>query len=291
MGEGASSSAVRFCGECGQQVTTKFCTGCGTKMDGSTQFASTGTARSTPAGVFGSTPAAKSAELKPEEPTEIGSIVKEMAGDDRDSPINIALQFAAAPVRTILSLTADPTYKTQWRFMAACTGIALTFFLTLWPKLIHFEPPHAKSGHIIGQINQYVSYFVMTPLQYHLCRFAGGQAQTLRRYFKLCALSVGYTTLLLVAAHLGFYILTSILNALHIVLPAAVFWTLYYGLIYIPPTIFITLSHIKFWGFGVWRALAVTVALIFVTQFVLGSALDWAQKQMGLPELIEEVLS
>lgn len=277
-----------FCGECGKPVGTKFCTSCGTAAPAE-PMAAFQHAFTAP----GNEPLAP--KTAPFDKSSLGVIVEEMIGADSNSFLSVLARFAVAPVKTIIRLTNDPNYNRQWSFMVGCIGISLTTMIVILPKLSHTPAPNGKGELLVANFESLFCFFVMTPIQYYACRAAGGVARPLRDYFKICSLSVGYTSLvylpMLFVAGIIMTIWAMLIGidpldfgrqhpAAYVLVPAAS--------LLIPASIFIAISQKKFWGFGWAWAVSLTIALLLATQ-ILGLGLDWVIHRTGLPAFLQNL--
>ena len=181
---------AKYCGECGTPISAKFCVVCGKPT---LQAAS-----STTQGIKIEAAASGSTVPVASPSSDFEEVQDDIFG--KDSLLRIGLQFVAAPVRTIIRLADDQSFHKQGQFMIACTTVVLSFFLFVLPRILSLPIEHARAQQVVLQINMYIGYFIMTPLQYYAARLLGGAPRRLKHYFKLCALSVGYTTLLMLPA-------------------------------------------------------------------------------------------
>ena len=262
----AEAAGQLYCGECGRPVSSKFCTGCGA-------------------------PAPNQMAARQAAPG-LGFIADDIIGDDQNSFLRLLLRFAVAPVKSIIGLTDDPAFKRQWSFMIGCIGVYVSMMFFVLPKLTHVPMFNAKGEMLTSEILGILSFFIMTPLQYFACRAIGGKARSLRDYFKLCSLSVGYTSLLAIVSTLAFVLAGGLAMAAFGVPPNEFvqnYMGLYYLLMFVPAMIFIALSHRIFWAFGWLTAFATAIALMLVTWFALGPILFGAVHWLGLPALLQEV--
>jgi hypothetical protein len=261
MGGTAASSQAQFCGDCGRPLSTKFCTQCGASTPPSNATSNPESGRGSGGNAFLDT----------------------LIGEEKESIPRTALRFALAPVTTILELADDPAYKSQWRFMAACTTVFITLAFTVLPRLTHVQVPDAKAWHLLSQGAQYVAYFLNTPLQYYMFRWISGSRQrTLKNYFKLCALSVGYTTLLAMAGMIAIGLILAALQAANVRIsfgPAKAIETL---LRLGPAVVFVILSHKAYWKVGVARA-TVMAFVALCASILLGEGLKFAVERLDLP--------
>lgn len=141
---GAEAGEVVLCGNCGTAVSGKFCGDCGAPAE----IATAEGWRALTNQLFG----------KP----------------DRNAIFSVALQFMRHPVNTIIGLTDDPTYRSQWAFLSTCVGTQLMLTYVLLPRLyaaLFGMPDTATSSAVLtNEIVQYVGIAILTPIQFYLCR-------------------------------------------------------------------------------------------------------------------------
>ena len=113
------------------------------------------------------------------------------------------------PVDTIIRLTDDPTYRSQWSFLTTCVAAQLTLVYVLLPRIfstLFNTPDTANSSAVItNEVVQYIGIAILTPIQYYVGRALGTMRRTPMSYVKLCVLSVGYGALLSSGAALLFF--------------------------------------------------------------------------------------
>jgi hypothetical protein len=166
---GAEAGEAALCGSCGTALTGKFCSGCGAPADND---AAEGWS----------------------------SLANQLLSKPRpDGILSVAVSFLRHPVDTIIRLTDDPTYRSQWAFLSTCLGAQLTLSYVLLPRLYATMlgiPDTADTGAVItNEIVQYTGIAILTPIQFYVCRALGARSRTPMSYVKLCTLSVSYCTI------------------------------------------------------------------------------------------------
>ena len=151
-----------FAEACGTALTGKFCSGCGAPADNA---AAEGWS----------------------------SLANQLLSKPRPNGIlSVALSFLRHPVDTIIRLTDDPTYRSQWAFLSTCLGAQLTLSYVLLPRLYSAllgVPDTADTGAVItNEIVQYVGIAILTPIQFYVCRALGNtvaHADVLRQTLRI----------------------------------------------------------------------------------------------------------
>jgi hypothetical protein len=201
----------------------------------------------------------------------------------RDGILAIALSFLRHPVKTILRLTDDPSYRSHWSFLTACVGAQLTLVYIALPRLYSALlnlPDTADSSAVINnEIVQYVGMAILTPIQYYVCRVLGTIRRTPMSYVKLCVLSISYGTLLSMIVALLFAAIGILDLKTVSVLDLGEFWTALSSLLLIAILTFVTTTHRSFWGMSWPIAAAVTMG---------AAALSWLVVYPGLTSLVEQ---
>ncbi len=252
----AEGTQARFCTNCGTALAGPFCSGCGT-----------------PASVAKTHGEGWSA------------LTSEFVGGQRpDGIFAVAIAFLLHPIRTILRLTDDPSYRSHWRFLTACVGAQLTLTYVALPRLyssLFNLPDVANSSAVVtNEIVQYVGMAILTPIQFYVCRALGSIRRTPMSYIKLCVLSVSYGSLLsLMTALLFFAIAIADFKAGSILELGEVSQAL--AVLMMTATLtFVSATHRRFWGMSWPIAIAVTLG---------AAALSWLVVYPGLTALVEQV--
>jgi hypothetical protein len=232
---GAEAGEAALCGSCGTALTGKFCSGCGAPADND---AAEGWS----------------------------SLANQLLSKPRpDGILSVAVSFLRHPVDTIIRLTDDPTYRSQWAFLSTCLGAQLTLSYVLLPRLYATMlgiPDTADTGAVItNEIVQYTGIAILTPIQFYVCRALGARSRTPMSYVKLCTLSVSYctivaTTVALITFAAGVIAATT---AAGIDVQTVGLSVMSAAMLII--IIFVTMTHRIFWGMRWWVALAVTLAI------------------------------
>ena len=252
----AEEIQARFCTNCGTALVGPFCGGCGTQATVATKTNADGW----------------------------GALTSEFMKGPKSAGMHaVALSFLAHPVRTILRLTDDPTYRSHWSFLTACVGAQLTLVYVILPRvysaLFHTANGADSSAVITNEIVQYVGMAIMTPIQFYICRAIGSIPRSPMSYVKLCVLSVSYCTLLgIVTAFTYFAIVLADAKA-GSVLDLGEVWQALSVATMAAILVFVTLTHRRFWGLSWLRAIAVTLAI---------AAMSWGVVYPGLTALLEK---
>ncbi|MBS0235015.1 MAG: hypothetical protein JSR99_16220 [Proteobacteria bacterium] len=195
---------------------------------------------------------------------------------------SVALAFLRHPVDTIIRLTDDPTYRSQWGFLTAMVGAQLTFVYVAFPRIYAalFNTPDGanNSAVLTNEIVQYVGMAILTPIQYYVCRALGSRRRTPMAYVKLCVLSVSYCTLLslIVSAVFAGAMIADLKTVA--ILDLGEFWQTLNFLLAVAILVFVTASHRRFWGMRWPIAAGVTLAI---------AALSWLVVYPGLAVLVD----
>lgn len=202
--------------------------------------------------------------------------------------------FIRTPVKTILRLTDDPSYRSHWGFLSACLGAQLTLTYVILPRLfaLIYSAPAAdsKSTIIIMQIIQYTGIAILTPLQFYVCRALGTIRRTPMSYLKLCVLSVSYCAILSALGAIAYWGLGAGLISSGIAFDAAELGTWVNAAGQLAIIVFVTMVHRRFWGMRLAVAIAVTVGIAIASWYVVYPALGSAAMGANLPALIEQIL-
>lgn len=254
---GAARVSARFCSNCGTALQGKFCSACG---------------------------AAAVAAAPAEQPSEgWGSLTSEfMSSHGRNGIFSVALSFLRHPVDTIIRLTDDPTYRSQWGFLTATVGAQLTLAYVVLPRLFStiFNLPSVanSSGVLRDEIVQYVGMAVLTPIQFYICRALGTRRRSPMSYVKLCVLSISFGALLSILISVFFFAIAVVLLKNAVAVDLATLWQGVSMMALVGVLVFVAMSHQRFWGMK-W-AIAIGVTLLF-------AALSWLVVYPGISALIE----
>lgn len=253
----AGTVDARFCADCGTALQGKFCTSCGRQAT-----------------------AVSAAEQNSE---GWGSLTSEFfSSHGRNGIVSVALSFLRHPVDTIIRLTDDPTYRSQWGFLTATVGAQMTLIYVFLPRAFAalFNVPNTANGSavITNEIVQYVGMVILTPIQYYLCRWLGTRKRSPMSYVKLCVLSVSYGALLSSLVAIFFFLLAVGLLKNGTAVDIDALWQGLAVLTLIAILVFVTESHRRFWGMAWPIAIGVTISI---------AALSWLVVYPGLGALIE----
>jgi hypothetical protein len=254
---GAEAGKVALCANCGTALTGKFCSGCGAPaVDASTIDHREGWSSLT-------------AEF--------------LSRPNRDGIVSIALSFVRHPVDTIIRLTDDPAYRSQWSFLTTCVAAQLTLVYVLLPRLFSalFNTPDTanNSAVISNEVVQYVAIAILTPIQYYVGRALGTMRRTPMSYAKLCVLSVSYGALLSSGAALLFFATGILALKTGTNVDFAAVWQGLASATLVAILAFVAASHRRFWGMS-WP---------IAIGFTLGVAtLSWAVVYPGLTALVDK---
>jgi hypothetical protein len=251
----AGTANAQLCANCGVAIEGKFCGACGA-------------------------PAATAAEEASE---GWGSLASEFLSSRRGHGIfAVVLSFLRHPVDTIIRLTDDPTYRSQWGFLTAMVGAQLTLSFVILPRIYSalFNVPNtANNGAVItNEVIQYVGIVILTPIQYYLCRALGTRRRSPMSYVKLCVLSVSYGALLSSAVAIFFFVTAVALLKSGTVVDLATLWEGLAVLTLIAVLVFVTESHRRFWGMSWPIATGLTICI---------AALSWLVVYPGLGVLLD----
>jgi hypothetical protein len=213
-----------------------------------------------------------------------GSLTSEFfSSHGRNGILSVALSFLRRPVDTIIRLTDDPTYRSQWGFLTATVGAQMSLAFVLLPRLYSalFNVPNTSnsSAVITNEIVQYVGMAILTPIQYYVCRWLGSRKRAPMSYVKLCVLSVSYGAILSIIAYLLFFVTALVAIKSGTVIDLATFWQGLSVLVLIAILVFVTASHRLFWGMKWWVATIVTLCI---------AAMSWVVVYPGLSALIAQ---
>ena len=252
----AGAAQARFCANCGTPLQGKFCTACGAAVAVGPAVA----------------PASEG----------WGSLTSEfLSSHGRNGIFSVALSFLRHPVDTILRLTDDPTYRSQWGFLTAMVGTQLTLAYVVLPRLFSaiFNLPNGanSSGVLRDEIVQYVGMAILTPIQFYICRALGTRRRSPMSYVKLCVLSVSYGSLLSILVSLFAFGTGVTLLKGGVAINLVTLWQGLSALTLLAVLVFVTLSHRRFWGMSWPIAIGVTLCI---------AALSWLVVYPGLGALI-----
>lgn len=253
---GAEASEAALCGSCGTALTGKFCSVCGAPADNAV--------------AEGWSSLANQLLSKPKS----------------DGILSVALSFMRHPVDTIIRLTDDPTYRSQWAFLSTCLGAQLTLSYVLLPRLyatLLGVPDTADTGAVItNEIVQYVGIAILTPIQFYVCRALGTRSRTPMSYVKLCVLSVSYCTIISTAAALIVFAagVMAAKTAAGMDMQMVGLSVMSAAMLII--IIFVTMTHRIFWGMRWWVALAVTPAIAALSWGVVYPFLTTLSERAGI---------
>lgn len=253
----AGTVEARFCANCGTALQGKFCTSCGTQ-------------------------ASAAAEVT-RGPEGWGSLTSEFfSSHGRNGIVAVTLSFLRHPVDTIIRLTDDTTYRSQWGFLTAMVGAQMTLIYVFLPRafaaLFHLPSTANGSAVITNEIVQYVGMVILTPIQYYVCRWLGTRQRSPMSYVKLCVLSVSYGSLLSSLVAIFFFLLAVGLLKNGTGVDLGTLWQGLAVLTLIATLVFVTESHRRFWGMAWPIAIAATISF---------AAMSWLVVYPGLGALIE----
>lgn len=243
-----SKTTARFCGDCGQPLSGRYCAHCGADS------------------------------LKAAPPTAHAEGWSALASDflehgEKNSMLSVVASFARHPVETILRLTDDTSYRGHWAFLSACLAAQFTLSFVLLPRILSWfyevPVPENKAAVVANEILQYVGIAILTPIQYYVCRALGTIPRTPRSYVKLCALSVGYGSLLSIASILAFLLIGGVAVSARWLTDTTSVGQALTLLVMLGVVVFVTLSHRRFWGMSWPVASAVTVAIALLSWVVV----------------------
>lgn len=251
----AGTVNVQLCAKCGTELQGKFCSACGTAANSGADEAAEGW----------------------------GSLTSEFFSSRGGNGLfAVALSFLRHPVNTIIRLTDDPTYRSQWGFLTAMVGAQLTLSFVILPRiyslLFHVPNTSNSSAVISNEIVQYVGMAILTPVQYYLCRWLGTRRRSPMSYVKLCVLSVSYGALLSSIVAIFFFAIAVALLKSGTAVDLATLWEGLAVLTLIAILVFVTESHRRFWGMSWPIATGLTICI---------AALSWAVVYPGLGALLE----
>lgn len=216
-----------------------------------------------------------------------------MPSAGKDTLWSVSWSFMRAPVETIVRLTDDPAYRTQWGFLSAWLGAQLTLAYVILPKLLgaYFAVPaiESKSAVLTNEIVQYAGIAILTPIQYYLCRFLGTRRRSPMAYVKFCALSVGFCAMITTAIVLTFWIAGATLTAAGITVDTGSlgFWLIRLGQISI--IVFAIVSHRRFWGMTWPIAVFTGLAIAALSWIVVYPLLNSAASSLDIANRIERM--
>lgn len=266
MGNAEGTQAIS-CANCGVALSGPFCSGCGKRADSTASVRHEGWRALT---------------------SEFVTRPKS------DGLFAVAISFLRHPLRTILRLTDDPTYRSHWSFLTAVVGAQLTLVYVALPRLyaLLFSAPDAanSSAVLTNEIVQYAGMTILTPIQYYVCRALGSIRRTPMSYIKLCVLSVSYGTLLsIMSALLYFAIIIADMKAGSI-LELDEVWQALSLLTMAAVLTFVTAAHRRFWGMSWPVAVAVTIGAAMLSWLVVYPGLTALLEQAKVGETLSSVL-
>jgi len=187
------------------------------------------------------------------------------------------------PVDTIIRLTDDPTYRSQWSFLTTCVAAQLTLVYVLLPRIfstLFNTPDTANSSAVItNEVVQYIGIAILTPIQYYVGRALGTMRRTPMSYVKLCVLSVGYGALLSSGAALLFFATGILALKTGTNVDFVAVWQ---GLAFatlVAILAFVAASHRRFWGMSWPIAIGFTLGV---------AALSWVVVYPALTALVDK---
>ncbi len=269
----AGTPGARFCADCGAALQGQFCSACGSP------------ARAIPV----SEPASEG----------WGGLTSDLLHSHGGNGVfAVALSFLRHPVETIIRLTDDPTYRSQWGFLTAMVGGQLTLLYIVMPRFlaIFFHTPTAtnSSAVLTSELVQYVGMAILTPVQYYVCRALGTRARSPMSYVKLCALSVAYGALLSGVVSLAAFVAAVVImktvtepGTTPIVQEMGNVFAL---LTMVAVLVFVCASHKRFWGMSWPIAIGVTLAIACVSWFVVYPGLGGLVERSGIGQAIGGVV-
>lgn len=250
---GAELSGAGLCEACGTALTGKFCSGCG-------------------------------APAKIAAPEGWSALTNQLLGKpDRNGIFSVVVAFLRHPVDTIIRLTDDPTYRSQWAFLSSCVGAQLMLTYVLLPRLyaVAFSVPDTanSSAVVTNEIVQYVGIAILTPIQFYLCRTLGTRRRTPMSYVKLCVLSVSYCAIVSMVAALLIFVMGVLALTAGAAIDMHLVWLGLTSATMIAIVAFVTASHRRFWGMSWPIALGVTLVI---------AVLSWSVVYPGLTAIAEK---
>jgi hypothetical protein len=261
---GAEASEAGLCEACGTALTGNFCSGCGAPVDNTTAEG-------------------------------WSSLANQLLSKPRPNGIlSVALSFLRHPVDTIIRLTDDPTYRSQWAFLSTCLGAQLTLSYVLLPRLYSAllgVPDTADTSAVItNEIVQYVGIAILTPIQFYVCRALGTRPRTPMSYVKLCALSVSYCTIIATAVALIIFAAGVIAAKTTAGIDMQTVGLSVMSAAMLIIVIFVAMTHRIFWGMRRWVALAVTLAIAALSWGVVYPFLTTLAERAGISTSIGRFL-
>jgi hypothetical protein len=217
-----------------------------------------------------------------------------LSSPKRDGIFPVALSFLRHPIRTILRLTDDPTYRSHWSFLTACVGAQLTLVYVALPRLYSALlnlPDGANSSAVItNEIVQYVGMAILTPIQYYVCRALGSIRRTPMSYVKLCVLSISYGSLLSIVTSLVYFAISIVDLKTASILELDEVWQALAYVSMAAVLIFVTAAHRRFWGMSWAIAIAVTIGAAVLSWFVVYPGLQAWLEQIKVGETLSSLL-
>ncbi len=269
-GTEAGAASARFCVSCGTALQGKFCAVCGV--------------------------AAAAIASAPAQPAEgWGSLTSEfLSSHGKNGIFSVALSFLRHPVDTIIRLTDDPTYRSQWGFLTAMVGAQLTLAYVILPRIFaaifHVPSVANSSGVLRDEIVQYVGMAILTPIQYYICKALGTRRRTPMSYVKLCVLSVSYGALLSSVVSISFFATGVALLKSGTAIDFATLWQGLSMLTLVAVLAFVTMSHKRFWGMSWPIAIGVTVSIAALSWLVVYPTLYTVIERGGIVGAVSGML-
>jgi hypothetical protein len=267
----AGTASARFCADCGAALQGKFCSVCGSPDRVAPVSVSSG---------------------------GWGSLTSEfLSSHGHNGIFAVAFSFLRHPVDTIIRLTDDPSYRSQWGFLTATVGAQLTLLYVIMPRILtdFFNIPAAtnSSAVLTSEIVQYVGMAILTPIQYYVCRALGTIPRSPMAYVKLCVLSVSYGALLSSLVSLGVFAAAIVImktmagsDTASIIKEVGTAFGL---LAMLGVLIFVSASHKRFWGMSWPIAIGVTLAIAAVSWFVVYPGLGALVTKGGVASMLSSL--
>jgi hypothetical protein len=264
----------RFCAACGKDIWGNYCSHCGAPTAGLGLMA---------------------------RPGQEGwrGVVEDLVA--RSAPLSVPsvmLSFAAAPIKTAISLARNPLYTGQWKFLLTAMGLFFSVNDILVPRILarlnHTAIPDNRWLSLAKEIVIVADILILAPLMYFICRLLGTIKPTPRSFLKLAVLSFGYWYLLILLVDLGLGVAGGLAGgfggpALSQQLQAA--FPAVENLAEIATTAWLVSSVIRpFCGMRWWGAILATVAYILVSRLVVFPVVYQAATAMDLTGWLKQLL-
>lgn len=202
--------------------------------------------------------------------------------------------FLKAPVRTLIGLTEDQTYRRHWTFLSIALGVQFALGFLILPHFLGRSYPvpdlGGKAAVLTNQISQYLGIAVLTPIQYYLCRAVGTISRKPASYVKLCVLSVSFCSILSTICILLFWIIGPVSAANGSKIDPVLLGATITSALQLAILVFVTISHKRFWGMKWWVAILVTLVIAVLSWGVVYPLLVEAVTRSGVVGLIDELL-